>query len=206
MGENRREETDVKVAANILQKHQLGTWVIAGCCGWAWSVTRQVTQETWIFQSQQSHPAGLCAQCVPVEQTEPLCVSFWLKKVALAPCITQWGGGSVKCTCALKLSCFSLMLERRSVFSSKAHLDWELQHWKLCILPFEELQSSEVCPSGCSLPALQCWAPLLFPQNLCEVFGCFYSELPKRNQSLIISWFLGPFAPAQKWVAMQKRL
>lgn len=88
---------------------------------------------------------ALCRLC-------PVC-QFLVEESCPGP--LQWGGGSVKCTCALKLSCFSLMLERWAVFSSEAHLDWELQHWKLCILPFEELQSSEVCPSGCSLPALQ---------------------------------------------------
>lgn len=58
----------------------------------------QVTQETWIFQTQQTHPAGLLADCVLVEYTHPLWVSFLLKELALATCIIQWGDAYVKFT------------------------------------------------------------------------------------------------------------
>lgn len=110
------------------------------------------------------HPTGLCADCVLAEYTHSLCLSFLFEGLALATCITQWGDAYVKFTYENTEILFSHVGAVINFFPSmlEAHLDWELHHWKLCIPPFVKLQSSKVCPSACSLPGLQCWAPLSF--------------------------------------------
>lgn len=173
MGENRGEETVVSSS-----KHsEKITCVISISCAWAWSWPWQVTQETWIFQTQQTPPyRALCRLCPCRVHTLTVSQFFiW------GTCPGHLHHPVRRCLCQIHI------WEHWDTFLScwcgdKFFSKYVGSTFRLRAAPLE-IVHSPICEApefwGVSFSMFTTWASVLssiiFPQNLREVFGCFYS-------------------------------